>query len=84
MKKKTFGVYVIFGTGASKQFDEEGKVDLTPDDGSVDLHEFETEAERTAFIDGVNCASGWLESSTLLAECAKTTKKSLIQKTESY
>ena len=82
MKKKTFGVYVIFGTGASKQFDEEGKVDLTPDDGSVDLHEFETEEERTAFIDGVNCASGWLESSFLLTEYAKVTKTRISLKTK--
>lgn len=56
---------VVFGTRATSRYDEqdfEGLHEVCRDgDGSIVIREFDTEAERKAFIEGIEAGDGWCD-----------------------
>lgn len=60
---KKFVVVVIFGEQAAKTYCEEGlnaaKDCILNGDGTVMKREFDTEAERNAYMEGCRDADGW-------------------------
>ena len=56
---------VVFGTRATRRYDEqdfEGLHEVCRDgDGSIVIREFDTEAERKAFIEGIEAGDGWYD-----------------------
>ena len=56
---------VVFGTRATHRYDEqdfEGLHEVCRDgDGSIVIREFDTEAERKAFIEGIEAGDGWCD-----------------------
>lgn len=56
---------VVFGTRATRRYDEqdfEGLHEACRDgDGSIVIREFDTEAERKAFIEGIEAGDGWCD-----------------------
>ena len=76
--KKKFGLYAIWGTEDSDQFDENGKISLKAN--GVNYYSFATKAERNAFLDGVAESNGWNEYTFVEEEKSKIEKGILIQK----
>ena len=60
-----FKCAVVFGTRATSRYDEqdfEGLHEVCRDgDGSIVIREFDTEAERKAFIEGIEAGDGWCD-----------------------
>lgn len=56
---------VVFGTRATHRYDEQdfkGLHEVVRDgDGSVCIREFDTEAERKAFLEGIEAGDGWCD-----------------------
>ena len=56
---------VVFGTRATHRYDAQdfkGLHDVVREgDGSVCIREFDTEAERKAFIEGIEAGDGWCD-----------------------
>lgn len=57
-----FDTTIVFGEIATRRY-QEGERDHAKlsDEGNVETFSFSTQAERDAFIDGVEAGSGWLE-----------------------
>ena len=71
------------GEGASKKFEVEGKLNLDKmEDGNVNYYSFKTEAEKEAFMRGVNSADGWLGNSIFTNE-EVTIRKNIFKKVKS-
>jgi hypothetical protein len=66
---------VVFGTRATHRYDEqdfEGLHEVCRDgDGSIVIREFDTEAERRAYIMGIDDSDGWLGAAVLSKEDAE-------------
>jgi hypothetical protein len=77
VKRKKFGLYAIWGAGASEQFDNEEKVSMNPDNGAVNYYSFNTKKERSAFLLGANEANGWIEYSFVEEEESRVEKNIL-------
>lgn len=80
MKMNKFIVYAVFGSELVRAIIEEDAEDAmylmrTPD--SVVKREFNTEAEMKAYLEGLDDASGWMESSCL--DSTNSFEKSMIQ-----
>jgi len=58
-------ICAIFGREAVNIFDENGKINMLPQDGVVSFLEFETEGELKAFKKGLNLSQGWEDFTTL-------------------
>ena len=62
---KKFKCAVVFGTRATRHYGEqdfEGLHEAVRNgDGSVCIREFDTEAERRAFIEGIEAGDGWCD-----------------------
>ena len=60
-----FKCAVVFGHRATRRYDEqdfEGLHEVCRDgDGSIVIQEFDTEAERKAFIEGIEAGDGWCD-----------------------
>ena len=60
-----FKCAVVFGSRATRRYDEqdfEGLHEVCRDgDGSIVIREFDTEAERKAFIEGIEAGDGWCD-----------------------
>ncbi len=60
-----FKCAVVFGSRATSRYDEqdfEGLHEVCRDgDGSIVIREFDTEAERKAFIEGIEAGDGWCD-----------------------
>jgi len=60
-----FRCAVVFGSRATRRYDEqdfEGLHEVCRDgDGSIVIREFDTEAERKAFIEGIETGDGWCD-----------------------
>ena len=65
MAKEKFKCAVVFGTRATRRYDNQdfdGLHEVVRDgDGSVCIREFDTEAERKAFIEGIEAGDGWCD-----------------------
>ena len=81
MEKKKFKVVVVFGEEATNAYgwdDYERMCRLLKQgDGTLMESEFDTEAERDAYIKGIDDAKGWIDASVLSDEAAR--KKCLRQ-----
>jgi hypothetical protein len=73
-------IYVVWGTQANDDF-AIGKVVKTNDncDGHAKRYEFDTEAEKDAFIKGVEEAQGWQEAIIVKASEVVITEKGIQQ-----
>lgn len=76
-----YKVTVIFGEYAAKAYMSDGVAGIEEhlDEGQLSVREFDTEAERKAYIMGIDDADGWLGAAILSekdAEC-ETIKKLL-------
>lgn len=75
MAKKKFKTVVIFGETAAKAYgweDMEKMCSLVREgDASLGVREFDTEAERKAYILGIDDADGWLGAAVLSEKDAR-------------
>jgi hypothetical protein len=64
-ESQKFKCAVVFGSRATSRYDEQdfkGLHEVCRDgDGSVTIREFDTEAERKAFIEGIEAGDGWCD-----------------------
>jgi len=64
-ESQKFKCAVVFGSRATRRYDEqdfEGLHEVCRDgDGSIVIREFDTEAERKAFIEGMEAGDGWCD-----------------------
>lgn len=74
MANKKFKVTVIFGEYAAKAYIVDGVEGIREHygEGQLTVKEFDTEAERRAYIAGIDDADGWLGSSVLSDEDAES------------
>ncbi len=60
-----FRCAVVFGSRATSRYDEQDFEELhevcRDGDGSIVIREFDTEAERKAFIEGIEAGDGWCD-----------------------
>jgi hypothetical protein len=65
VEPEKFRCAVVFGSRATSRYDEqdfEGLHEVCRDgDGSIVIREFDTEAERKAFIEGIEAGDGWCD-----------------------
>ena len=86
MADKKFKVTVIFGEFAAKAYIEDGVEGIREhfdeyDEGQLTVKEFDTEAERRAYIAGIEDADRWQCSAVLSDEDAESeTVKELLDK----
>lgn len=78
-----YRVTVIFGEYAAKAYMNDGVEGIRDhyDEGQLTVREFDTEAERDAYIKGVDDSDGWLGAAVLSDEDAESeTVKELLDK----
>jgi hypothetical protein len=77
---KKHSVYVVWGTDATRNFNNNGKISMNHDDidGCVNFYSFDTQAELNAFLKGINEANGWFDSAVILSKNAKIVDNNLV------
>ncbi|MBQ8713105.1 MAG: hypothetical protein IJ551_09860 [Prevotella sp.] len=72
--KEKFKVTIIFGENAAKAYMSGGVEEMSEhmSEGSLAVREFDTEAERKAYIMGVDDSDGWLGAAVLSKEDAES------------
>lgn len=63
--KKTCSIVMVFGSSATSAYEDEGvkglKKALATGDGDIVRHQFGSEAERNAYLQGLEDGNGWEE-----------------------